>query len=136
MLNTHIHAWGIHDLAHLSVGGLHMRNIGVSFREPLETLPTSPAGGLHRSSALPLRFFSRTCGVFSRAVTLLILDGMNTLVPFSIVCVYTAAFCFCCHIPDMNSLQIKEIKAKTIKVNKKAKQTNKSDLILSSSLIT
>lgn len=120
--------------AHLSVGGLHMSNIGVSFREPLETLPTSPAGGLHMSSAVPLTLFSRTCGVFSRAVTLLLLDGMNILVPFSIVCVNTAAFCFCCHVPDMNSLQIKEIKAKTIRVNNKTK-TNKSDLILSFSLI-
>lgn len=105
-------------ISHLSVGGLHMRNIGVSFREPLDTLPTSPAGGLHTRPAVLLSLFSRTIGVFNRAVPLLLLDGMNILVPFSIVCLYVAALCLCCHVSNMNTLQNKTIMAKITRGNK------------------
>lgn len=94
-------------IAHLSVGGLHMRHIGVSFREPLETLPTGPAGRLHTGPAVLLSLFSGTIAVFNRDVPLLWLDGMNILVPFPVVSLCIAAVCLCCRVSYMNTLQKK-----------------------------
>lgn len=96
-------------ISHLSVGGLHMRHIGISFREPLKTLPTSPAGGLHTGPAVLLSLFSGTIAVFHRDVPLLLLDGMNILVPFTVVFLCIAAICLCCRVSYMNTLQTKKV---------------------------
>lgn len=91
-------------ISHLSVGGLHMRHIGVPLRKPLETLPTCPAGGLHTGPAVLLSLFPGTTAVFNRDVPLLLLDGMNILVPFPAVFLDIAAFCLCCCVSYMNTL--------------------------------
>lgn len=92
--------------------GLYMRNIGVSFREPLETLATRPAGGLHTRSAVLLRLFSGTVCVLNRAAALLLWDGMSILVPFGTVCLFTALLDFCCHVSYVNTLQNRKYMAK------------------------
>lgn len=94
-------------MAHLSVGGLHMRNIRVSLREPLQALPTSPASG-HMGPALLLGLFPRTVGVFHGAVPLLLWDGMRILVPINIVCLYAAALYLRVRVSCMNTLQKSE----------------------------
>lgn len=95
-------------MAHLSVSGLHMRNISVSLREPLQTLPTRPASGLHMGPALLFGLFPRTVSVFHGAVPLLLWDGMRILVPINIVCLYAAALCLRVHVSCMNTLQKSE----------------------------
>lgn len=104
--------------SHLSVVRLHMRNVGVSFREPLETLPTRPAGGLHTRSVILLCLFSGAICVFNRAVTLLLLDGMSILVPVSIACLFTAFHHLCGHASCMNTLQNRKYMAKVTRGNK------------------
>lgn len=71
---TQIFKQGEAVISHLSVSHLHMRNIGVSFWEPLETLPTSPASGLHTRPAVLLCLLSGTFAAFDGAVSLLLLD--------------------------------------------------------------
>lgn len=95
-------------MAHLSVGGLHMRNIRISLREPLQTLPTRPASGLHMGSAFLLGLFPRTVSVFHGAVPLLLWDGMRILVPINIVCLYAAALYLRVRVSCMNTLQKSE----------------------------
>ncbi len=98
--------------------GLHMRNIGVSLREPLETIPTCPAGGLHTRSAVLHGLFSGTICVFNGAMALLMLDRMSILVPVSVICLLTALLCLCRHVSYMNTLQNRKYTAKIIRGNK------------------
>ena len=98
------HLWEF-MFSHLSVVGLHMWNVGLSFREPLETLSTRPAGGLHTRSAVLFGLFSGIFQVFNWAATLLLLDGMSILVPVSVVWLFTSLLCLCCHVTYMNVLQ-------------------------------
>lgn len=104
-LNTYTFQHGKFVISHPSVVGLHVRNIGVSFREPLETLPTRPAGGLHTRSFVLLSLFSGTICVFNRAVTHLLLDRMSILVPVRIAGLFTFLLSLCCHVSYMNTLQ-------------------------------
>lgn len=72
----------------LSVGCLHMRDVRVSFREPLETFSTRPADGLRACSAVLFHLFFGSVRLFHRAVALLFLGGMNITVPFLAVFPY------------------------------------------------
>lgn len=114
-LNTYTFQHGEFMIPHLSVVGFHMRNIGVSLREPLETISARPAGGLHARSAVLLCLFSGTICVFNGAVALLLLDEMSSLVPVSVVCLFTALLRLCRHVSYMNTLQNRKYTAKITK---------------------
>lgn len=111
-------------MAHLSVGGFYMRNIRVSFREPLQTLPTRPASGLHMGPALLLSLFTRTVSVFHGAVPFLLWDGMRILVPINIVCLYAVALCLCVRVSCMNTLQQSEEGRSSTALEKRRCQKN------------
>lgn len=91
--------------AHLSVCGLHVRNVGVSLREPLQTLAAGPAGGLHAGPALLLSLFPGTAAVFHRTVPLLLRDRVGVLVPVDAGGSEAAALPLYHHASRVNTLQ-------------------------------
>lgn len=95
----------------LCVGRLHVRNIRVLFREPLETHATRPAGGLCTRSAVQLRPFFGTHHLFHGVVALL-WGGMDSVTPFLAVFPYISVLGLCRHVSYMNALQNKDIGGK------------------------
>lgn len=91
----------------LCVGRLHVRNIRVSFREPLETHAARPAGGLGARPAVQLRPFFGTVRLFHGVVALL-LGGMDSVTPLLPVSPYISVLGLCRHVSYMNALRNKD----------------------------
>lgn len=91
----------------LCVGRLHVRNIRVSFREPLETHATRPADGLCVRSAVLLRPFFGPVHLLA-----LLLGGMDSGTPFLAVSPHISVLGLCRHVSYMNALQNKDIGGK------------------------
>lgn len=84
-----------------------MRNVGVSLREPLQTLSAGPAGGLHPGPALLLGLFPGTAAaaVFQGAEPLLLRDRVGVLVPVGAVGSEAAALPLGHHASRVNTLR-------------------------------
>lgn len=95
----------------LCVGRLHVRNIRVSFGEPLEAHATRPAGGLGARSAVRLRPFFGTVHLF-HGVGALLLGGMDPVAPLLAVFPHISVLGLRRHVSYMNALRNKDIKGK------------------------
>lgn len=91
--------------AHLPVRRLHVRNVGVSLREPLQTLSARPAGGLHAGPALLLSLFPGNAAVLQGAEPLLLRDRVGVLVSVDAVGSEAAALPLRHHASRVNALQ-------------------------------
>lgn len=96
----------------LCVGRLHVRNVRVSFREPLETFSTSPAGGLCTCSAVLLCLLFETFCLLRGAVALILLAGVDIAAPFLAVFPYISVLSLRRHVSYMNALQNINIRGK------------------------
>lgn len=94
----------------LCVGRLHVRNVGVSFREPLETFSTGPAGGLRMRSAVLFRLFFDTVWLLRGAVALLLLCEVDVAAPFPAVFPYVSVLGLRRRVSYVNALQNKIIR--------------------------
>lgn len=102
----------------LCVGRLHVGNVGVSLREPLETFSTSPAGGLRASSAVLVRLFFQTVCLLRGAVALLLLGRVDVAAPFLAVLPCIPILGLRRHVSYVNGLRGKNIRGKGKKNHK------------------
>lgn len=89
----------------LCVGRLHVGNERVSFREPLQTFSTGPAGGLCTCSAVLLRLSFETICLLGDDVALLLLAGVDVAAPILAVFPYISILGLRCHVSYVNALQ-------------------------------
>lgn len=109
--------------AHLSVVSLHVRNVGISLREPLETLSTCPASGLHTGLAALFHLLPGSIHEFDRTVNLWPLDSWSSfLVLDSPVCWLTVFFGLWSKDSTMHTLQNRQHIAKSLERRKKKKK--------------
>lgn len=100
---------------YLSMVGLHMGYIRLSFGEHLETLSTCPSSGLRTRSVALLRPFSGTICVFARVMVPLLLERMRILMPVRLVSGSAVLLRLCCCVSNMYALQNRKYMAKIIK---------------------
>lgn len=98
-------SWLWRATPHLPVCALHVRDVRVPLREPLQTLSAGPAGGLDAGPALLLSLLPGTTAVFQRTGPLLLRGRVGVLVPVEPLCSEAAAFALSHHASRVNTLQ-------------------------------
>jgi len=99
-------------IRYLSVVDLHVRNVGFSFGEPLQTLAACPAAGLRARPAGLLGPFSGAICLFARVVILLPLDRRTIRVTVSLVFFFSVLFStwgFCISPPEINIVILRSL---------------------------
>lgn len=90
----------------LSMVVLHVRNVGLPFGEPLQTLGARPASRFNAGFDVLLCLFSGAVCVFASDVTLLLLGGMRLCAPIQSFFFFGILLCLCCHVSNMHTLEV------------------------------